>query len=69
MQAEERNDDEDMPEGEYEVEKILKCRKIAKGKYEFLVQWKGYPDEDTWEPLDNLNGDLKDEAIALTKKK
>lgn len=41
---------------EYEVERILGDR-IFRGKKQFLVLWKGYPeDEATWEPLENLSG-------------
>ena len=38
----------------YEVENILKKR-IIKGKKEYLIKWKGYPEnESTWEPLSHL---------------
>ncbi|XP_028392347.1 chromodomain Y-like protein 2 [Dendronephthya gigantea] len=38
----------------FEVEKILSKRK-KRGKVEFLVQWRGYgPEEDSWEPEENL---------------
>lgn len=33
----------------YEIEKIVK-KKIEKGQTYYLVQWKGYPGQDTWEP-------------------
>ena len=36
------------PSGEYVVDRILKRRK-QKGRYEYLVTWKGYGDQ-TWEP-------------------
>merc|ERR1719209_1873703 len=45
-----------MGEEEYEVEKILEKR-VQKGGYtEYLVKWRNYddPEENTWEPLDNL---------------
>ena len=42
--------------GEYEVEKILDSRINKHGKWEFFVMWKGWsPDNNTWEPEDNLN--------------
>ena len=39
---------------EYEVEKVLDSR-MKRGKLEYLVHWKGYPNEErTWEPEANL---------------
>ncbi|KAH8120563.1 hypothetical protein DFH11DRAFT_74249 [Phellopilus nigrolimitatus] len=44
----------------YDVEVIKAVRplkagkKIIRGKYEYLVQWAGYPGEDTWEPYSHL---------------
>lgn len=44
----------------YEVEKILDRRWRRRGKKkveEFLIRWKNFgPDEDTWEPRENLHG-------------
>ena len=38
----------------YDVEKIIDRKKI-RGKYLYLVKWKGYSmNECTWEPIDNL---------------
>ena len=38
----------------FEVEYILK-RRIVKGKREYLIKWKDYPEnESTWEPLSHL---------------
>src|SRR5271165_2569560 len=38
----------------YEVEKILKTR-YRNGKKEFLIKWKGYPDEmNSWKPKESL---------------
>ncbi|XP_068116073.1 chromodomain Y-like protein 2 isoform X2 [Hyperolius riggenbachi] len=35
----------------YEVERIVDKRKNKKGKWEYLIRWKGYgSSEDTWEP-------------------
>jgi hypothetical protein len=40
---------------QFEVESIV-SKKIKKGKPYYLVKWKGYPsDDNTWEPLNNLN--------------
>ena len=50
------DDDDQIPEGEFEVEKILKMRKKYKnGKfcYQFLIKWVGYT-QCTWEPVKNL---------------
>ena len=43
-------------EEEWEVEKILKSRRTGRNKkLQFFVRWKGYgPEEDNWEPADNL---------------
>ena len=39
----------DLEEGEYIVESVLSHR-IKKGKFEYLLKWKGYSsDENTWE--------------------
>jgi Chromo (CHRromatin Organisation MOdifier) domain len=41
-------------EKEYEIEEIHNSRRRC-GRLEFLVHWKGYPDEDnTWEPEKHL---------------
>ena len=47
---------EDEEETEFEVEKILQHRTSSnQGPTEYLVKWKGYPDEEnTWEPETNL---------------
>merc|ERR1719361_370089 len=38
----------------FEVEDIVNHR-IKKGKIEYLIRWKGYtPQDDSWEPEDNL---------------
>ena len=39
-------------EEEYEVEKIVSCRRRGNG-LELLIKWVGY-EEKTWEPLANL---------------
>ncbi|KAM9301481.1 chromodomain Y-like protein 2 [Gastrophryne carolinensis] len=39
----------------YEVERIVDKRKNKKGKWEYLIRWKGYgSSEDTWEPDHHL---------------
>jgi Chromo (CHRromatin Organisation MOdifier) domain len=41
-------------EKEYEIEEIHNSRR-RRGRLEFLIHWKGYPDEDnTWEPEKHL---------------
>jgi len=44
-------------EEDYEVENILEKRGIGK-KVEYLVKWKNWnhPDDNTWEPVDSLEG-------------
>jgi len=45
----------DLQEEEYVVEKIV-AKRIVKGKIQYLLKWKGYPDDDnTWEPKENLD--------------
>jgi len=44
-----------MSDEEYEVEKII-SKRMRKGKIEYLVKWKGWenPEDNTWEPIANL---------------
>ena len=53
-----------MSDEEYEVEKVLDKR-VKKGQVEYLVKWKNYddPDDNTWEPADNL----KEAKTAIDK--
>ncbi|CEL53165.1 Retrotransposable element Tf2 155 kDa protein type 1 OS=Schizosaccharomyces pombe (strain 972 / ATCC 24843) GN=Tf2-1 PE=4 SV=1 [Rhizoctonia solani AG-1 IB] len=47
-------------EEEYIVEGIMDSRETKKGKWEYLVKWKGYgPEESTWEPRENLKNAQK----------
>ena len=41
------------------VEEIVDRRKV-KGKYEYLIKWKGFTDEYTWEPIENLENIKQD---------
>jgi len=44
-------------EGHYEVSRILEVKFLkASGSREFLIRWKGHgPEDDSWEPEDNLD--------------
>merc|ERR1712198_323669 len=48
----------------YEVGQVLKDRK-KRGQVEYLVRWKNYEGEDSWEPASNLQhaGSLLQEYI------
>jgi hypothetical protein len=47
---------------EYKVKEILDSR-IYRRQFQYLVKWVGYPGEDTWEPLKNVEKRAK-KAIA-----
>merc|ERR1712133_255990 len=57
-----------MSDEEYEVEKILDKRAEKSGYTEYLVKRKNYedPEENTWEPVDNL-GDAEKAIKAFEK--
>ena len=57
-----------MSDEEYEVEKILDKRAEKGGYTEYLVKWRNYedPEENTWEPVDNL-GDAEKAIKAFEK--
>uniref|UniRef100_I1QTE6 Chromo domain-containing protein n=1 Tax=Oryza glaberrima TaxID=4538 RepID=I1QTE6_ORYGL len=44
-----------LAEGYYEIEDIRR-RRLRKGKLQYLVKWRGWPESaNTWEPLENLS--------------
>ena len=54
-----------MSDEEYEVEKVLDKRVKKGNSVEYLVKWKNYddPDDNTWEPADNL----REAKVAIEK--
>ena len=57
---------------EFEVEKVINMRKV-KGKRQYLILWKGYPDHDaSWEPeehVKNAKGKIKEYEATLKDRK
>ncbi|KAL2130393.1 hypothetical protein VTI74DRAFT_6521 [Chaetomium olivicolor] len=66
-----KDEDEEMPEGEYEVEDIVDSAIDADTlEHMYLVKWKNYPaSENTWEPKKNLRGSLELVRKADARKK
>jgi len=53
MEEERRKREEE--EGAYDVQRILEVKFKKDGSKEFLIRWKGHkPDDDSWEPEENL---------------
>jgi hypothetical protein len=51
----------------FHVEKILQKRTNSDGSVDYFLKWKGYPDEEnTWEPVENLNCPLLISAFEKT---
>ncbi len=66
-----RSDDEEEvePVEDYVVEKVVDKRNV-KGKIQYLLKWKGYPDEEnTWEPSENLDCEELISAFEEKRKK
>mmetsp|Transcript_56302 Transcript_56302/g.134207 ORF Transcript_56302/g.134207 Transcript_56302/m.134207 type:complete len:623 (+) Transcript_56302:46-1914(+) len=60
---EEEQDDVDSDElcEEYEVEEILRYRRLEDGEEFFLVKWLGFPQEEaTWEPANHMNENCRE---------
>ena len=55
------NDEDDDGDDEYVDEKLIDRRmNCGTGRYEYLVQWGGFPpEEDTWEPAEGLPADIR----------
>ncbi|KAF9168116.1 hypothetical protein DFQ26_001292 [Actinomortierella ambigua] len=54
----------------FEVEKIMSMKGADLDTVTFKVRWKGYlPEDDTWEPLSNLNGCLSLARSYLVRKR
>ena len=56
---------EDDEEEAFEIEKILDKRVVKGKKNEYLIKWKNYddPEDNTWEPADDL--EVADELIQI----
>src|SRR5882724_7409128 len=67
----ESEDEEEEDDEQFEVERIVDKRE-KKGKIEYQIKWKGYPDEDnSWEKADELDCQekMKEYETMMKKKK
>ena len=56
-------------EEKHTVERLLARKIDKKGKVKYKVKWKGYGNETTWEPVDNIDSELLEDYAEKQKLK